>query len=100
MHKVLMVDDDQELCQLVQTFFMKHFLDIDAVHTGAAAVEKVKQGQYDAMILDQNLPDIHGLELCAIGVCRLISRLIVLGEKPSALAIDLSESPSDNRCSI
>ncbi|OAJ35038.1 response regulator transcription factor [Piscirickettsia salmonis] len=64
MRKVLMVDDDQELCQLVQTFFTKHFLDIDAVHTGAAAVEKVKQGQYDAMILDQNLPDIHGLELC------------------------------------
>ncbi|WP_155066188.1 hypothetical protein [Piscirickettsia salmonis] len=30
-------------------------------------------------------------------MCRLISRLIVLGEKPSALAIDLSESPRKRR---
>lgn len=64
MHKVLMVDDDQEMCQLIQTFFAKHFLDIDTAHTGVDALEKVKQGQYDALILDQNLPDIHGLELC------------------------------------
>ncbi|ODN42958.1 response regulator transcription factor [Piscirickettsia litoralis] len=64
MYKVLMVDDDQELCQLIQTFFTKHFLEINAVHTGADALEQVTQDQYDALILDQNLPDVHGLELC------------------------------------
>src|SRR5690242_3023114 len=38
--------------------------DISRVASGAAALERLARQPYDALVLDLNLPDIDGLEVC------------------------------------
>jgi len=60
---ILMVDDDPEICRLVSRLLSADDLSLETCHTGEDAVEKMKQKQYDLVLLDLGLPDCHGLEL-------------------------------------
>ena len=68
--KVLLVDDDstlrQSLCEQLQLH--EEFL-VSEADTGKAALESVKAGNFDIILLDVGLPDIDGRE-----VCRLLRR--------------------------
>jgi DNA-binding response OmpR family regulator len=68
--KILLVDDDSTLRQSLaeQLGRLEEFVTEEA-DTGAAAVARGKEGQYDAVLLDVGLPDMDGRE-----VCRLLRR--------------------------
>jgi DNA-binding response OmpR family regulator len=68
--KILLVDDDSTLRQSLaeQLGRLEEFITEEA-ETGAAAVARGKEGQYDAVLLDVGLPDMDGRE-----VCRLLRR--------------------------
>ncbi len=62
---ILLVDDDQELCQLLARYLQKEGVISDQVHTGPDGLEKALSGNYDAMVLDIMLPQLSGLEVLA-----------------------------------
>lgn len=62
-HRVLIIDDDRELCSLLQDFLGLEGFRADAIHDGAEAVEALKGNEYDAIVLDVMLPRIQGFDV-------------------------------------
>jgi two-component system response regulator CpxR len=60
--KILVVDDDVELCELVQQYLGSQGFHVDAVHDGAAGVAESLSNSYDLVSLDVMLPGIRGFE--------------------------------------
>jgi len=61
----ILVADDHDIVRLgLQQLLSKAFsnLDFEEVATGRGAVEKVEEQAWDIVILDLNLPDLHGLD--------------------------------------
>ena len=62
----ILVADDHDIVRLgLQQLLSQAFshLDFEEVETGRGAVAKVEEKEWDAVILDLNLPDLHGLEV-------------------------------------
>lgn len=64
--KVLVVDDDINLCASLKLALNHESMLVDFVHHGRDAIKLVQNNyQYDAIILDKNLPQQSGLQICA-----------------------------------
>ena len=60
---VLLVEDEPLLSQLYVEYLSEEPYDITAVETGKEALALIDSGTIDSVILDLNLPDIHGMEI-------------------------------------
>ena len=60
---VLIVDDDVELCELMQEFFDGRDIHLEAVHDGRRGLARALDGGHDLLLLDVMLPGIDGFEL-------------------------------------
>lgn len=60
--RILVVDDDVELCELVDQYLRSQGFHVDAVHDGAAGVSKALNDSYSLVILDVMLPGVRGFE--------------------------------------
>jgi DNA-binding response OmpR family regulator len=60
---VLFVDDDKDLVGTSSRLIELFKRDTEPAYTGTEALEKVKHGNYDLVILDIKLPDMSGLEV-------------------------------------
>lgn len=63
MAKLLLIDDDQELCQLLQEYLTAEGFSVDLAHDGQQALEQVQKVPYAAIILDVMLPVRSGFEV-------------------------------------
>lgn len=61
--RVLLIDDDVELCELLTTFLAGEDFAVDAVHSGAAGVARALGGAYALVLLDVMLPSMNGFEV-------------------------------------
>jgi DNA-binding response OmpR family regulator len=61
--RILLADDDEELCQLLRDFLLREGFEVDLAHDGEEALRRAYGGGYDAVILDVMLPQRSGLEL-------------------------------------
>ena len=61
--RLLVVDDDVELCSLLQEFLRREGHSVECVHDGNSGLEKALQGGYDLVILDVMLPGLDGFEI-------------------------------------
>ena len=61
--KILLADDDEELCQLLRDFLVREGFSVEVSHDGVAALARARDGDYDALILDVMLPGRSGLDL-------------------------------------
>ena len=57
--KILIVDDDKKLCQLVADYLEPMGYDVDAAHNGSQGLEMILKGDYEAVILDVMMPGIE-----------------------------------------
>jgi len=64
MPKILIVEDDRDLCNLVSEYFAVAGYTVDKAFTGADGRNYLKTYQYDVIILDWSLPEITGIALC------------------------------------
>jgi DNA-binding response OmpR family regulator len=65
--KILLVDDEDDLREaLSEQLVMTEDFDVFEAGSGAQAMERVKEGLYDLVILDVGLPDTDGRELCRL----------------------------------
>lgn len=61
--RVLIVDDDLELCALMRDFLSQHGLVVSSVHDGLAGVRAITAGGIDVVTLDVMLPGLDGFEV-------------------------------------
>jgi len=59
--KVLVVDDCEETCQLIESFLATGPYDVDIVNDGLVALEKHETGTYDLILMDIQLPGLDGV---------------------------------------
>ena len=63
MAKLLIADDDVELCTLLHTYLGAEGFDVHAVHDGLTALERATAEAFDLIILDVMMPGKDGLEV-------------------------------------
>ena len=63
-HKILIVDDEEDLLELVRYTLAKEGHSITCVDTGEKAIDSVQRKLPDLIVLDLMLPGIDGLEVC------------------------------------
>ncbi len=63
MERVLVVDDDVELCDLIAEYLKPEGFEVQAVHDGETGLERALAGESDLVVLDMMLPGISGLDV-------------------------------------
>jgi two-component system, OmpR family, response regulator CpxR len=63
MLRVLMIDDDRELCQLVSVCLVREGMEVKVAHDGRSGFKMARTGQHDLAILDVILPQLTGLQV-------------------------------------
>src|SRR6202162_5763029 len=76
MDHVLVVDDDIELCVLVQEYLTAEGFSLNAVHDGEVGLQQALTGDYALVVLDVMLPGINGFEV--LRRIRSVSKIPVL----------------------
>ncbi|GAA0932071.1 response regulator transcription factor [Virgisporangium aurantiacum] len=77
--RVLVIDDDVELAEAIGVGLRRERMAVDVANGGADGLERAQRCGYDVIVLDRDLPDVHGDEVCTRLVaagCR--SRLLML----------------------
>ncbi len=80
--RILIIDDDTELCELIGEFLDAEGFRVEAVHNGPKGILRAQSGEHGLVILDVMLPGINGLEVlrrlrtsgCEIPVLMLTAR--------------------------
>lgn len=62
--KIMVVEDDIDLSELIKMYLIPEGWEIETFHTGKKAVESFNRNHYDLILLDLLLPDINGFEIC------------------------------------
>jgi DNA-binding response OmpR family regulator len=63
-NRILVVDDEQIVSEVVGTYLRKEMYDVEIADNGAQALRVAKEWHPDLVILDLMLPGIDGLEVC------------------------------------
>ena len=63
MAKILVVEDDQDVCRVVCNSLSYDHHTVEAVHDGNSALERLGAYNYDLIVLDWQLPGISGVEV-------------------------------------
>ena len=63
MTKILIVDDDIELCELVGEYLSREGFEVEAVHNGDKGLERALSGEHVLVVLDLMLPGMTGLDV-------------------------------------
>ena len=63
--KILVVDDDQHIAELISLYLMKDGYDTQEVYDGKKALEAVTTYEPDLILLDLMLPGMDGYQVCA-----------------------------------
>jgi len=63
MDRILVIDDDAELCALVGEYLEPEGFQIEAVHDGTRGLERALNGDYLLIVLDVMLPGLNGFDL-------------------------------------
>jgi two-component system response regulator CpxR len=62
-NRVLIIDDDEELCELVTEYLRREGMNTDVVHDGENGTQRAQSGEYSVVVLDVMLPGIGGFEV-------------------------------------
>jgi len=76
MDRILVIDDDVELCSLVGEYLESEGFQVEPVYEGERGLEKALSGDYALVVLDVMLPGINGFEV--LRRLRVTSRIAVL----------------------
>ena len=60
MKKVLIVDDEKDILVLLSKFFERLNFEADSAQDGKEALAKIKENQYDLVVLDNQMPVMTG----------------------------------------
>lgn len=84
MYRFLMIEDDIQICEVVQDFFAresKGTIQVETAQDGELGLEKFYENEFDLVLLDIMLPGMNGLELCRYMRRRSVVPIIFLTEQ-------------------
>jgi DNA-binding response OmpR family regulator len=76
--RVLVVEDEEFLAEMIAEGLRRDSLAVDVAYDGDHAVAQLEQGDYAVMVLDRDLPGIHGDEVCRWAVTHLPSTRVLM----------------------
>ncbi|MGB8947020.1 MAG: response regulator, partial [Streptomyces sp.] len=77
--RVLLVEDEEFLAEMIAVGLRRDALAVDVAADGLTALRKLQLGEYDVVVLDRDLPGLHGDEVCRRVVSqRLLTRVLML----------------------
>ncbi len=85
--RVLIVEDEERLAETIARGLRREGMAVDTVLDGVSALEKLGANEYDAVVLDRNLPGVHGDQVC----CVLAARV----ERPAVLMLTAAGAVDD-----
>ncbi len=61
---VLLVEDDESIAEIIGNFMHARLIELEHHALAANALKRIKTHEYQCIILDLNLPDMYGIDLC------------------------------------
>lgn len=61
--RILLVDDDVDLCCLIRDFFAENNLAVEEAHDGGRGLARALEGEFDLVLLDVMMPVLDGFEV-------------------------------------
>lgn len=61
--KILLIDDDVELAEMIRDYLTQETFAVTVVHDGESGVREALSGLYDIAVLDVMMPGINGIEV-------------------------------------
>ena len=74
--KILIIDDEQEICEMLYTFLVPHNYKVFLAFNGQMGLEYFEEIKPDMVLLDLKMPDIDGLEV--LKIIRKVSQVPVV----------------------
>ncbi|MEL7646639.1 MAG: response regulator transcription factor [Sedimentibacter sp.] len=65
MYKILLVEDDIDICEIIRMYMSRTDNLIYMANTAQEALQMVNEDSFDLILLDIMLPDITGIDLCS-----------------------------------
>ena len=62
--RILVAEDERVLADLLADGLRRHAMAVDVAYDGAAALARLAVNDYDVLVLDRDLPEVHGDEVC------------------------------------
>jgi len=85
--RVLVVEDEPFLADAIQTGLRLEAISADVVGDGITALERITENEYDVVVLDRDLPGMHGDDVCA--------RIVATNTGPSVLMLTAATALAD-----
>ena len=77
--RVLIAEDEQRLADAIARGLRREGMAVDVALDGAVALERLAVNRYDVVVLDRDLPGVHGDDVCrALAADRSESRVLML----------------------
>jgi len=85
--RVLVVEDEQLLADAIATGLRREAIAVDVTYDGLGALERTSVNEYDVVVLDRDLPGLHGDRVC--------EQLAARGDGPRVLMLTAARDVSD-----
>jgi DNA-binding response OmpR family regulator len=76
--RLLVIDDDREMCHLVSKYFEREGFVVSTVHNGREGANEAIEGRYELIVLDVMLPDKRGFDVLRDIRARIRTPVIML----------------------
>lgn len=63
MKRILIIDDDMDMCMLLSHYLKRKGFETDTAHTGSKGLTKFKESSFDVVLCDFRLGDMNGKEV-------------------------------------
>ena len=89
--KILIIDDDMDMCVLLSKFLSRNGYDVESAHSGAKGIAKFKEDNFDIVICDFRLGDRDGKEILQElkSLMPSVIVLIITGYSDIKVAVDV-----------
>jgi DNA-binding response OmpR family regulator len=85
--RLLVIEDDEELAEAIAAGLRRSQLAVDVAFDGATGLSRALVNDYDVIVLDRDLPRLHGDEVCA--------KLIAGGSRSRVLMLTAAATSED-----
>ena len=76
--RVLVVEDEQMLADAIAVGLRRESMAVDVAYDGASALERATVNDYDVVVLDRDLPRVHGDAVCRELAGQSLARVLML----------------------